>query len=114
MANMKGAILDGITKMMQQRVSEQQSSKWLSLVINSSIEGDGEYIDMRDFEVPLDEIRIVDQFLSKFVIMPESGLKDQIDIKLMINALPNRIMSYSLETVEMFNFRIFQESLHAY
>jgi hypothetical protein len=46
--------------------------------------------------------------------MPESGLRDQIDIKLMINALPNRIMSYSLETVEMFNFRIFQESLHAY
>ena len=46
--------------------------------------------------------------------MPESGLKDHIDIKLMIKALPNKIMNYSLETVEMFNFRIFQESLHAY
>ncbi len=39
--------------------------------------------------------------------MPENGLKDQIDIKLMIKALPNRIMSYTLETVDMFQFRIF-------
>jgi hypothetical protein len=46
--------------------------------------------------------------------MPESGQKDIIDIKLMINALPNRLMNFGLENVEMFNFRIFQESLHAY
>jgi len=32
----------------------------------------------------------------------------------MIKALPNRVMNYGLEAVEMFNFRIFQESLHAY
>lgn len=31
---------------------------------------------MSDFEIPKDEINVVDQFLSKFVIMPESGLKD--------------------------------------
>ncbi len=93
---MKGAILENITRMMQKKVNQE------------------DIVDMSDFEIPEDEIRVVDQFLSKFVIMPESGLRDQIDIKLMIKALPNRIMSYSLETVEMFNFRIFQESLHAY
>ena len=32
----------------------------------------------------------------------------------MIKALPNKIMSYSLETIDLFNFKIFQESLHAY
>ena len=32
----------------------------------------------------------------------------------MIKALPNKIMNYSLETIELFNFRIFQEALHAY
>ena len=44
-------------------------------------------------------------------MMPESGVRDQIDIKLAIKALPNKIMNYSLENVDMFNFRIFQESL---
>ena len=47
-------------------------------------------------------------------MMPESGVRDQIDIKLAIKALPNKIMNYSLENVDMFNFRIFQESLQAY
>ena len=32
----------------------------------------------------------------------------------MIKALPNKIMSYSLETIELFNFRIFREALNAY
>lgn len=32
----------------------------------------------------------------------------------MVKALPNKIMPYSLETVDLFNFRIFQESLHAH
>ncbi len=33
---------------------------------------------------------------------------------LMLKALPNKIMPKSLEQTEMFNFRIFQESLIAY
>jgi hypothetical protein len=66
---------------------------------------------IEDFKVSLEEEMIVDEFLSKFVMMPESGVRDQIDIKLAIKALPNKIMNYSLENVDMFKFRIFQESL---
>ena len=106
---MKGAFLEKIAMTMQKKFNEEDK------------------VDMSDFVVPEDEEAVVDQFLSKFTIkdnlslafnllenMPESGQKDIIDIKLMINALPNRIMNYGLENVEMFNFRIFQESLHAY
>lgn len=32
----------------------------------------------------------------------------------MIKALPNKIMDYGLDAVDLFNFRIFQESLLAY
>jgi hypothetical protein len=33
---------------------------------------------------------------------------------LMLKALPNKITSFSLEQIEMFNFRVFQESLIAF
>lgn len=62
---------------------------------------------MSEFVIPEEEERLVMEFLNKFVVMAESGNKDHIDIKLMIKALPNKIMSYSLETIDMFNFRIF-------
>ena len=41
-------------------------------------------------------------------------MNDHIDILLMLKALPNKIMVDTLEQIEMFNFRIFQESLIAF
>jgi len=69
---------------------------------------------MSDFEIPDKEIAIVDEFLSKFTIVSESSMNEHLDIMLMLKALPNKIMKNSLEQTEMFNFRVFQESLIAY
>ena len=71
-------------------------------------------IDMSDFKIPDEEEKLVEEFLQSFVIDAENGLKGQIDIRLMIQALPNKIMNFSLETVDLFNLRIFQEALHGY
>jgi hypothetical protein len=56
----------------------------------------------------------VDAFLTKFTIVSESSLNEHLDIMLMLKALPNRVSLLSLEQIEMFNFRVFQESLIAF
>lgn len=71
--------------------------------INKKADG----IDMTDFVIPKEEVLIVNQFLTKFVISTENAMKDQIDLRLMIEALPNKIMDYSFESIELFNFMIF-------
>jgi hypothetical protein len=48
-------------------------------------------IDMSDFKIPEDEVRLVDQFLSKFTIVSESSMNEHMDIMLMLKALPNKI-----------------------
>jgi hypothetical protein len=57
---------------------------------------------------------LVDQFLTKFTIVSESSLNEHLDIMLMIKALPNKVTQVSIEQTEMFNFRVFQESLIAF
>ena len=71
-------------------------------------------MDMSDFSISETEMHLVDQFLTKFTIVSESSMNEHLDIMLMLKALPNKIMEDSLETTEMFKFRIFQESLIAY
>ena len=71
-------------------------------------------IDMSDFEIPEYQVQIVDEFLTKFTIVSESSMNEHLDIMLMLKALPNKVMEKSIEQIEMFNFRIFQESLIAY
>lgn len=56
----------------------------------------------------------MDAFLTKFTIVSESSLNEHLDIMLMLKALPNRVSLLSLEQIEMFNFRVFQESLIAF
>lgn len=94
--NLKTAFLDNLQKTL--------------LIEDKKVDG----VDMSDFKIPEFESIIVDEFLNKFIISAETGLRDQIDIRLMIKALPNKIMSYSLNNIDLFNFRIFQEALHAY
>lgn len=71
--------------------------------INENMEG----LDYSDLQIIEDEAKVIEEFLNKFIIMPESGVNDQIDIKLMVKALPNKIMPYSIETIDLFNLRIF-------
>ena len=44
---------------------------------------------MTGFNIPEQEILLVDSFLSKFTIVSESSLNEHLDIMLMLKALPN-------------------------
>ena len=68
---------------------------------------------MTGWEIPANEIQIVEEFLDKFIIISE-GSSENIDIMLMLKALPNKIMDDTLVIIDLFNFRIFQESLLAF
>lgn len=69
---------------------------------------------MSDFRIPEAEVLLVDEFLTRFTIVSESSLNEHLDIMLMLKALPNRVNGLSLFSIEMFNFRVFQESLIAF
>eukprot|EP00347_Sterkiella_histriomuscorum_P022855 403336899 len=60
------------------------------------------------------EEEIVEEFLKKFVIVSESSTLDQINILIMMKAIPNEIVDYNLEQNELFNFKTFQDSLVAF
>ena len=65
---------------------------------DDSIAGQDDHIDvdMEDFVIPDSEERIVDSFLSKFTIISESSMNDHMDIVLMLKALPNKVIPYTL------------------
>jgi|LauGreDrversion4_2_1035121.scaffolds.fasta_scaffold23265_3 hypothetical protein len=69
---------------------------------------------MSDFRINEQLVRLVDSFLTKFTIVSESSMNEHMDIMLMLKALPNRITKVTIEQIEMFNFRVFQESLIAF
>ena len=69
---------------------------------------------MSDFKIPDQEVILVDEFLTRFTIVTESSLNEHLDIMLTLKAIPNKITTYTLDQMEMFNFRIFQESLIAF
>ena len=71
-------------------------------------------MDMSDFKISDQLVRLVDSFLTKFTIVSESSINEHMDIMLMLKALPNRISKITIEQIEMFNFRVFQESLIAF
>jgi len=71
-------------------------------------------VDMSDFKISDQLVRLVDSFLTKFTIVSESSINEHMDIMLMLKALPNRITKITIEQIEMFNFRVFQESLIAF
>jgi hypothetical protein len=71
-------------------------------------------VEMGDFRIDEASVRQVDSFLSKFTIVSESSMNEHIDIMLMLKALPNRVTRHTLDQIEMFNFRVFQESLIAF
>lgn len=69
---------------------------------------------MSDFVINEQHIKIVDQFLSRFTITTENSFNEHIDLMIMLKALPNKITMDSLQSVELFNFRIIQDSITAF
>ena len=56
----------------------------------------------------------VEQVLEQFLINSESPFLDDINIILMLRALPSKIVDYNLDQMTKFNFAIVQNSLIAY
>ena len=53
------------------------------------------------------EDKLVEDFLNKFVIVSESSTLDHINIVLMLRAIPNQIVDYNLDQMELFKFKTF-------
>ena len=56
----------------------------------------------------------VEEFLSKFLIGSESTFLDNIDLVLMLKALPGPITTYNLKQISLFNFNILQSAIIAF
>ena len=53
-------------------------------------------------------------FINQFAIISEQSISTDVNLILILKALPSKIQIYELKRVESFNFKIFQESLIAY
>mmetsp|Transcript_13250 Transcript_13250/g.20722 ORF Transcript_13250/g.20722 Transcript_13250/m.20722 type:complete len:81 (+) Transcript_13250:4090-4332(+) len=69
---------------------------------------------MKRAEYPEDEDEEIEKLLKNFLIGSESSFLDTIDIVLMMKALPNKIVHYNLNQMQLFNFSILQNSLIAF
>ena len=58
--------------------------------------------------------KCVEMFLAEFLIGSESTFLDNIDILLMLRALPTPIVNYNMEQNKMFNFNILQSAIIAF
>jgi len=67
-----------------------------------------------DFEVPEDELKLINEFIGRFAIISESSANNHLDIVLVMKALPQKVTEANVLSIEMYNFKIFQESLIAY
>eukprot|EP00347_Sterkiella_histriomuscorum_P019687 403340671 len=87
-----------------------QQSKTQNLDKSGTVRG------LSEFEINPNqaELKCINQFFNNFVIVSESALTEHIDIVMFLRALPDRITLENIHKVNMFNFKIFQESLFAY
>ena len=66
-------------------------------------------------EIPKEEVQLIEEFLACFVLASESGSKnDQIDIKLLLQAVPSKVDEYNVYKCELFNFEMTKASLIAF
>lgn len=56
----------------------------------------------------------VEDFLSKFLIGSESTFLDNIDLVIMLKALPGKITKYNMHQISLFNFNILQSAIIAF
>ena len=66
-------------------------------------------------QLPEDEVAIIESFLERFVMQTESAKKkNQVDIKLMLKALPKKIDESNVGRCDNFNFTGIQLALIAF
>lgn len=66
---------------------------------------------MTDYVISDKLTKMVEEFLIKFKIVTESSADNHLDIQLMIKALPNKVDDKNLPVIDLFNFRMIQETL---
>jgi len=58
---------------------------------------------------------LIEDFLDKFVFIADaSSSKEQIDLKLALKALPNKIEEHNIYRIDLINFNLIQKSLIAF
>ena len=66
---------------------------------------DDEEEDQNPRQIPEEEVHLLEDFLDKFVFSGDSSSsKEQIDISLVLKALPNRITPKNIYRVDLLNF----------
>lgn len=68
----------------------------------------------REKEVPEAEVKIVEEFLSNFIFDTNNKRQNQINLNLMLKAMPARVDELNCKRMPLFAFRIIQNSLIAY
>jgi hypothetical protein len=67
---------------------------------------------LRTRNIPSQELQMVDDFLNKFIFISQGTTsKSQIDINLVLKALPAKIDMHNLYRVDMIGFSVIQKSL---
>jgi hypothetical protein len=70
---------------------------------------------LRTRNIPSQELQMVDDFLNKFIFISQGTTsKSQIDINLVLKALPAKIDMHNLYRVDMIGFSVIQKSLIAF
>ena len=68
-------------------------------------------LETLNIEIPRDEIEIVKNLLFRFSMTSEQSSAQQLDLRLTLMALPHQINENNFARVELFNFKLIQESL---
>ncbi|MFS8160277.1 MAG: hypothetical protein ACMG6E_08740 [Candidatus Roizmanbacteria bacterium] len=80
---------------------------------DNKVEDDDE-VDMSDFEIPKWHVDIIEVFLTKFTLGTENSMNEHVDVQIMLKAMPNKVLEATLGQVDLFNFKIIQESIIAF
>ena len=68
----------------------------------------------REKEVPEGETEIVEAFLDNFIFDTNNKRQNQVNLNLMLKAMPARVDEFNCKRMPLFAFRIIQNSLIAY
>lgn len=96
-------------KSAERQESEKKTSN------RSSAAGDHDDHELENDPIFEEEVKLIKEFLSSFVLASESGSNfDQIDVKLALKAVPSKVDEYNYFMCNVFNFESTKESLIAF
>ena len=103
----KQAIIDQWEKDMGEERKKQRNNK-AEIKIRDDISSSENESENEILYASEEDLKIANEFLEKFLIQSESSVDGQIDLQLVIKALPDSIKSNSIFLIQLFNFKIFQ------